>query len=96
MQVDRKWHKDQIKKYSEEFPIYEKYTEVLRDILRQASKSFAPLAIVETRAKTLSSFAEKAVRKWPRIDDPVHLLTDLCGARVITQTQYDFPDFIET
>lgn len=87
MKVDSTWHKEQIKKYQEEFPYYKTYAEVLHKILEAACKIYAPLAIVQSRPKTLSSFAEKAVRKAFKYTSPVTQLTDLCGARVITHTQ---------
>src|SRR5690606_9197302 len=43
-------------------------------------------AVVQARAKKISSFAEKAVRKAHKYADAVHRLTDLCGARVIVPT----------
>ena len=86
-EVDPKWHKEQIDRYAEENSFYEKYAETLQKILKKAAKTYAPLAIVESRAKTISSFAEKAVRRWPSLENPVNQMTDLCGARVITQTQ---------
>ncbi|MCK4790516.1 MAG: RelA/SpoT domain-containing protein, partial [Desulfobacteraceae bacterium] len=67
-------------------------------------EKYAPLAIVQARAKTVHSFAEKAIRKLPQSErlntftneiqwkeyfDPVNEFTDLCGARVITQTQQE-------
>jgi ppGpp synthetase/RelA/SpoT-type nucleotidyltranferase len=83
----REWHKQQITEYQKEFSFYQQYAVILQEILEQAAKLYAPLAIVQTRPKTLSSFAEKAIRKAFKYDDPVHQLTDLCGGRVITHTQ---------
>src|SRR5581483_5435506 len=81
------WLADQVKTYAgEERPVYLKYADLLRNMLRQACNASAPEASVEARAKTISSFAEKALRKRHKYDDPVHQLTDLCGARVITDT----------
>lgn len=59
--------------------------EVLEQVLRVMAARLAPLAIIQVRAKTIPSFAEKALRKgYP---DPVDRFTDLCGARVITRTR---------
>lgn len=81
------WHRKQIETYrKQELPAYEVYAETLRVILAKATSKIDPLAIVQARAKTISSFAEKAIRKKDRLDDPVHQLTDLCGARVICTT----------
>jgi ppGpp synthetase/RelA/SpoT-type nucleotidyltranferase len=82
------WLAAQVKTYAEqERPIYCNYADFIKDFLRQACNAIAPEASVESRAKTVLSFAEKAVRKHQKYDDPVHQLTDLCGARVITDTQ---------
>jgi ppGpp synthetase/RelA/SpoT-type nucleotidyltranferase len=59
----------------------------MRKVLKEACRRYAPEGIVEVRPKSLSSFAEKAIRKREGHDDPVHQFTDLCGARVITHTQ---------
>ena len=83
--IKRMWHKSQVKAYAEEKKVYERYTVVLQQVLEKACRKLAPLAIVQARPKALSSFAEKALRK--RTEDPVHDFTDLCGARIITQTQ---------
>jgi len=55
--------------------------------LEEMVKPIAPLAIIQSRAKSVSSFAEKIQRKRHKYDDPVHQLTDLCGARIIVQTR---------
>jgi ppGpp synthetase/RelA/SpoT-type nucleotidyltranferase len=83
----REWHKSQVGLYIRERPIYERYADLLARLLREASHALAPGATIEARAKTVSSFAEKAIRKRHKYSDPVHQLTDLCGARVITATQ---------
>ncbi|MDY6990288.1 MAG: hypothetical protein SWQ30_19785 [Thermodesulfobacteriota bacterium] len=83
----RAWHKNQVEQYVKEQAIYEQYANTLSEVLKRACRKHAPLAIVEVRAKGLSSFAEKAMRKAEKYKDPVRQLTDLCGARVITQTQ---------
>lgn len=98
MIVDPAWHKEQINKYIIERSHYEKYAAVLSELLKRACKLYTPLAIVQARAKTITSFAEKAARKAYKYRDPVHQITDLCGARVVTQTQDEVKDickFIE-
>lgn len=88
MKIDPVWYKKQVSIYSkDEFPVYDLYAKVLTDILTRAAKLYAPLAIIQARPKSVSSFAEKAARKAFKYDDPVHQITDLCGARVITHTQ---------
>lgn len=81
------WHKFQIEKYETERPYYEAYAAALQQILEAAKKLYAPLGIVEARPKTLSSFAAKALDRVYKYDRPAHQITDLCGARVIVDTQ---------
>ncbi len=76
----------QIKAYSGEFPKYEAYAKALEKVLKNACKFSAPEALVQSRPKALSSFAEKCVRKYNKYEDAVNGFTDLCGARVIVQT----------
>jgi len=97
-QNDIAWACEQIARYSELYPRYETYAKVLKDVLEQAVRGFSPLAIVETRPKSIASFAEKSLRKKCKYRDPVNQLTDLCGGRVITHTNTEVAlicDFIE-
>lgn len=87
MKIDPAWHKQQVNLYIEEFPHYQQYADVLLEVLGKACKTIAPLAIVQARPKSVSSFAEKAVRKAHKYKEPVRQITDLCGARVITRIQ---------
>ncbi|MFH1135511.1 MAG: RyR domain-containing protein [Pseudomonadota bacterium] len=89
LKFDSDWHDKQIELYTKEQKNYETYADVLEEILQRACRAYAPAAMVQVRSKTISSFAEKAVRKFQKYDDPVHQFTDLCGARVITQTQME-------
>lgn len=84
--IDPKWHAAQIKKFVREHKRYEIYAETLRKILDLACQSIDPLANVQARAKSVSSFAEKAARKAFKYADPVHQITDLCGARIVVHT----------
>jgi putative GTP pyrophosphokinase len=86
--INAQWHREQVQKYREVQPEFQTYAEVLEDILKKAGELYAPLCIVGARAKSISSFAEKAVRKAFKYKDPVNQITDLCGARVITHFQY--------
>lgn len=87
MTVDKKWIQRQVKEYLKEQPVYKSYAEVLRNVLEKACRIHAPMGIVEVRAKSLSSFAQKSVRKADKYPDPIRQMTDLCGARVITFTR---------
>ena len=83
------WHTDQIERYQDEFPIYKLYAQVVHAVMRHGCARRAPLAIVESRPKAVTSFAEKALRKKKAedMDDPVTQLTDLCGGRAIASTR---------
>ncbi len=80
------WLYDQIEQYQTLHPRFVTYADFLKDLLNQAAREHAPLAIVEARAKQICSFAEKCQRKRAAHNDPVRQFTDLCGARVITHT----------
>ena len=86
-QIDPNWHQNQVQAFSDELVIYQEYAEFLRQVLLEICKAHAPLAMVQARAKTVPSFAEKAVRKWPRVQEPVNDFDDLCGGRVVALTQ---------
>jgi ppGpp synthetase/RelA/SpoT-type nucleotidyltranferase len=78
---DRNRIRQQLDLFARVRPRYERCAETLKRVLDQAVAKYAPLAVVEARAKTLGSFAEKIQRK--KVADPVNHFTDLCGARVI-------------
>jgi ppGpp synthetase/RelA/SpoT-type nucleotidyltranferase len=84
--IPKKLHENQIKQYTRERKIYVAYAKALEEVLVKACKCSAPQALVQSRAKTVSSFAEKCVRKYPKYKRPAQQFTDLCGARVIVQT----------
>jgi ppGpp synthetase/RelA/SpoT-type nucleotidyltranferase len=84
--LTKELHKAQIEAYARELDDYRTFAGVLERVLRAACHASFPDAMVQSRAKTVSSFAEKVARKFDRYPDAVHQLTDLCGARVIVQT----------
>ena len=95
MKMDHVWLKDQVDRYSrDEHPKYELYSDLLSRIFDHACAKYGILGIVNTRAKAIPSFAEKVIRKSGKYDDPLHQLTDLCGARVITNTQQESDQII--
>jgi ppGpp synthetase/RelA/SpoT-type nucleotidyltranferase len=77
----------QIAGYRKELPHYQAYAGALKGVLEAACKTQLREAIVQARPKDVSSFAEKYVRKFDRYPNAVAQMTDLCGARVIVQTQ---------
>lgn len=83
----RNWVSNQVDQFVAMLPRYDQYAMVLDQVLRKATAELAPLAIVQTRRKSVTSFAEKCLRKRARRPDPVHQFTDLCGARVIARTR---------
>ncbi|MBM4041870.1 MAG: hypothetical protein FJ290_25510 [Planctomycetes bacterium] len=91
--TDAEWVKWSIESFARNRRKYVRLGEVLGDVLRQAAARLAPLAIVQTRAKSVASYAEKVqqkVRKYRLLDaqgKPLHPVTDLCGGRVITLTR---------
>ncbi|HYA33496.1 MAG TPA: RyR domain-containing protein [Candidatus Bathyarchaeia archaeon] len=89
------WYREQIENYSRVAPRYKELAKVLDEILTAVADRYAPLAIVQTRPKSLSSFAEKIIRKRAETSDPVNDFTDLCGGRVITHTQTEVTKICE-
>lgn len=79
-----RWARDQIQLYQVLYPRYQELAKTLQRVLDRGARPLAPDAIVQARAKSIASFAEKILRKKDKYADPVHQLTDLCGARVIT------------
>ena len=81
------WHRVQCDAYRSEFAIYQLYAKTLEQILTAACRVHAPLGIVQARPKSFSSYAEKMARKAAKYCALGIGPTDLCGARVITETQ---------
>jgi ppGpp synthetase/RelA/SpoT-type nucleotidyltranferase len=84
---EQSWHKQQIEAYIQERPAYVAYASHLKEFLSAACREMGILASVTSRAKEVSSFAQKAARKRMRHPDPSHDFTDLCGVRVVTDTE---------
>jgi ppGpp synthetase/RelA/SpoT-type nucleotidyltranferase/predicted NUDIX family NTP pyrophosphohydrolase len=84
--MERAWHQDQLRAYEKLQPRYVVLQQTLEKVLNRLRKEWSPLAIVQARAKSVSSFAEKCLRKREKYDDPANQLTDLCGGRVIATT----------
>jgi ppGpp synthetase/RelA/SpoT-type nucleotidyltranferase len=84
---ERDWLAGQVAKHRKLHASYQRFAAELESRLREATRIVAPFGIVQVRAKSISSFAEKAIRKHDELEDPINEFTDLCGARVITRTQ---------
>ncbi len=74
-------HKELIEVHASIRPRYCIYASAFKRVMEQACEVAFPQALVQSRAKTVSSYAEKLVRKFPKRE-----FTDLCGGRVIVQT----------
>ena len=86
-QLDPKEHKQMIEDYGTVFPVYKSYADALERIFKEACKRSIPEVIVQSRAKTISSFAEKCVRKFDKYGtEAITKMTDLCGGRIIVHT----------
>ena len=88
MGFDPAWFEKQVNDFKKVArPRYIAYADVLKAILEHATRTHAPLAMVQVRAKTVPSFAEKIMRKRDKYSEPLKQMTDLCGARVIVHTR---------
>jgi len=90
--IDTAWIDTQINAFTDVHPSYVLYAKTLRVLLQEMAEKYDSTAIVQTRPKSITSFAEKIVRKWPKYHDPLNQLTDLCGGRIITHTQRQVRD----
>jgi len=75
-------HREDIEKFKIRQNDYELYAKVLKEVLEKAVNIYAPLGIVQARAKKIESFSEKIIRK-DKYKNPLVDMTDLCGARAI-------------
>lgn len=79
-------YRAQIEEFRQQQPQYGELAETLIGVLRKATKQLGIDAIVQARAKAITSVAEKIQRPGKNYTDPMRQMTDLCGARVITHT----------
>lgn len=82
-----RWAEIQVEEFADRRSDYATLADTLEQVLKCVAEEYAPLAIVQTRAKTVASFAEKCMRKRAKYRQPVDQLTDLCGGRIIVHTQ---------
>lgn len=93
-----RWVQQQINEYKRVFPRYKLYARTLQNVLEKVVSNYSPAAIIQSRAKTIPSFADKIQRKRTVHNNPVKEFTDLCGVRIITNTTAEVKavcDFIE-
>jgi ppGpp synthetase/RelA/SpoT-type nucleotidyltranferase len=82
------WARAQVAEYAQNRrPDCVLLADTLQQVLGHAAREYAPLAIVQVRAKGIPSFAEKCLRKCQKYRQPVDQLTDLCGGRIIVHTE---------
>ena len=92
MKKDRDEFIREINIYKECRKDFVKYAELLELILKKIAKKISPESIVQTRAKVVTSYAEKIQRPGKAEQygpNPVEDLTDLCGGRFILPTLDD-------
>jgi ppGpp synthetase/RelA/SpoT-type nucleotidyltranferase len=82
-QTDQEWIREQIEQYRQIQPAYQKYAQVIQQVLERATQTMGIEVLVQTRSKAIATFAEKSQRKKAKYRDPLLRMTDLCGARVI-------------
>ncbi len=82
------WACGQIEAYVKVFPRYQRYAEVLKEVLEKVAAKHTPLAIVQTRPKSIAGFAQKMFLKKAkgRYADAINRITDLCGGRIVVPT----------
>src|SRR5687767_13967907 len=68
--------------------IFEKIATLLKTNLSQLTAQYAHGCVVDARAKSVASFAEKLLRKKKYVD-PLSEMTDLCGARIVCAFESD-------
>jgi len=84
---NQKWVLRQVEKYSLQKQTYNNYAKHLKIILEDIAKKVTPFNFIQAREKGIPNFADKVLRKLGKYHDPLKDMTDLCGARVIVQTQ---------
>jgi ppGpp synthetase/RelA/SpoT-type nucleotidyltranferase len=84
-------HREDIEKFKIRQNDYKLYARVLEEILKKVVDIYAPLGVVQTRAKKIESFSEKIIRK-DKYRNPLLDMTDLCGARAIVHFESQVVD----
>ena len=79
----REFYEEQINRYKELRPLYKQYTKILKEILMNLVSGCSSEFIIEGRAKTISSFANKIINPAKKYINPIIEINDLCGIRII-------------
>lgn len=78
-----------IAEYSKRRPSYEVWTAKLAGLVGELLNLRSIHATVESRTKSLESFAAKSTRDGKHYNDPLADVTDLSGLRIVTRTTLD-------
>jgi ppGpp synthetase/RelA/SpoT-type nucleotidyltranferase len=84
--VTQKDLKTYVDDYTSVRALYEEYGKHLKTILEQIKNKFAPTGFFDVRTKSISSYAEKIMRKQ-KYTDPLHEITDLVAGRIVVKFQ---------
>jgi len=72
MSINLDWFRDHVQRYTEsERPRYKQYARLLKSVLEAAAQAIGPHVIVQARAKSVPSFAEKILRKRQKYQNPL-------------------------
>src|SRR5712691_6428894 len=79
-----------VREFKAEWPTYKASAETVGQVIRRLFEpSSARIELIETRPKSVSSFAEKITRPGKSYTDPLRQITDLVGARVVVPSTAD-------
>lgn len=82
--VDMEKFREQVEAYKAlKENVYDEFAEILRTVLTRTVNNLGISAIIQSRAKTIPSFANKVIHRQKEFPDPINHFRDLCGARVI-------------
>jgi ppGpp synthetase/RelA/SpoT-type nucleotidyltranferase len=79
-------YKQIILSYKSVKPKYDLLAEYLQALFKKIAERLDIHPVIQGRAKTLESFAEKIIRPGKNYTEPLKQLTDLCGVRFIVHT----------
>ena len=82
------FHQKQIELYKKQKQKYVNLSSLLQEILNNLILNEFD-AIIQSRSKSITSFAEKIYRKKTKYSDPINEITDLCACRIILSTITD-------
>lgn len=80
---------DHARHYEKVRPQYERFTKKLAALLDELLKAKGLDIVLDSRTKSIASFAEKLSRPEKNYEDPLREITDLSGVRVIVRSLSD-------